>query len=200
MAPSWMRMANDLPKESSPQPRKCSISKQVPGGGDRQEFGQALDDAEDRRLDQIDIGARGWRDAWRRSGRIGLRGIWVQRFWRNAAAPGNEKSRNPQQFALRATAFYSARLRFSPADRSHADIAASSALPAVALCAADPQRIRASRRGWSRSASGSGARNSCCSIRPAKSRCWCRTASRRFPAPPSSPNTSQETHGRREPR
>ena len=48
----------------------------------------------------------------------------------------------------------------------------------------------ASRRAWSRSGSGSGGRNSCCSIRPATSRCWWPTASRRCRAPPSSPNIS----------
>ena len=33
--------------------------QQVPGGGDRQEFGQALDHTEHRRLDQVDIGREG---------------------------------------------------------------------------------------------------------------------------------------------
>jgi hypothetical protein len=38
----------------------------VPGGGNRDEFGQALDDAEDNRLDHIEDHERLRRDGWRR--------------------------------------------------------------------------------------------------------------------------------------
>ena len=59
MAPSWMRMANDLPNELIAPAEETLHQQQVPGRGDGEEFGQALDDAEDRRLDEINIRREG---------------------------------------------------------------------------------------------------------------------------------------------
>ena len=54
MAPNWISTAKVLPKSSSSKPKKCSHQQQVAGRGHRQELGQALDDAEDEGLEQIE--------------------------------------------------------------------------------------------------------------------------------------------------
>ena len=121
------------------------------------------------------------------------------RLWRKAAI--GQRNRGDQQVARRGSflyaAFYSACSRFSPEFRRrqpmtspHADTVPSSVLPAFALRPPGARRVRHRGARWSRSGSGSGARNSCCSIRPAPRRCWWRRASRRCRAPPSSPNIS----------
>ena len=51
IAPSWIRTSKVLPVDS--KPRKWPTSSRWPGRGDRQELGQALDEAEEERLEQF---------------------------------------------------------------------------------------------------------------------------------------------------
>ena len=54
MAPSWISTAKVLPNSSSLKPKKCSQQQQVAGRRHRNVFGEALDDAEEGRLDDIE--------------------------------------------------------------------------------------------------------------------------------------------------
>ncbi len=65
IAPVWIAMSNTLALASSKPPSSAPGKDQVAGRRDRQEFGQALDDAHDGGLDQQnDIHACSFERAW----------------------------------------------------------------------------------------------------------------------------------------
>ena len=54
MAPSWIRIAKDLPKRLVVEAEKMLDQQQMSGRGDREKLGQALNHAEDERLENIE--------------------------------------------------------------------------------------------------------------------------------------------------
>src|SRR5665647_1657441 len=152
MAPSWIRIANDLPKESSPQPRKCSISSRWPveeTGKNSVSPSTTPSTAALTRSRWAEV--RPSTAALIASKFIGCSGevANAQHRWESCGSallaqwrhPGNEKRHVGGQFALprRLSIVRSSILKLPG---THADAVSSSALPAFTLCAPHPRRIR----------------------------------------------------------